>query len=95
MLKDGFKERGLCRYADPEMWWPNGTTGPEADKIAEAKRICDMCPVKMDCLTYAVETRQFFGIWGGLTEDERKEDRRTARRIMDQQVDRPRVPQVA
>lgn len=78
-LNDSFKERGLCRFADPEMWWPNGTTGEEAEKITEAKRICGMCPVRVECLTYAVERRQYFGIWGGTTEEERKDRRRRSR----------------
>jgi WhiB family redox-sensing transcriptional regulator len=96
-LTDGFKERGLCdstRYpVDPEIWWPNGTTGPEADKIEQAKTICSVCPVRAECLTWAIKNRQYFGIWGGMTEEERKEDRRRARRIMGEQVDRQ--PEVA
>ena len=92
-LRDGFKERGLCRFGDPEIFWPNGTTGEEAEKIIEAKRICGMCPVQLECLAYAVDHRQYFGIWGGTTEEERREDRREARKIMAQQVDR--VPEVA
>lgn len=95
-LNDGFKERGLCRYApDPEIWWPNGTTGDEELKITEAKQVCDICPVKLECLLYAVEERQYFGIWGGTTEEERKEGRRAHRRILAEQVDTEREVQVA
>lgn len=76
-LNDKFKERGLCRYAeDPELWWPNGTTGTEEEKITEAKRICSNCPVMTECLTFAIEQRQYFGIWGGTTEEERRDVRR-------------------
>lgn len=90
-LTDGFKKRGLCdstRYpVDPELWWPNGTTGDEELKITQAKAICSNCPVKRECLDWAVDNRQYFGIWGGVTEEERKEDRREARRILSLQVD--------
>ena len=87
-LRDGFKERGECRNYDPELWWPNGATGDEAIKAELAKSICQQCPVKLDCLSYAIEHRQFFGIWGATTEEERRNDRREARRIMSERVDR-------
>lgn len=38
----------------------------------EAKAICRNCPVQVRCLTFALQTRQDFGVWGGLTENERK-----------------------
>lgn len=99
-LRDSWKAQGRCNKVihpdvDPELWWPNGTTGDEEVKIIEAKRLCDDCPVKARCLAWAVEERQYFGIWGGTTEEERRDDRREARKIMAQQVDRQPEPQVA
>ena len=38
----------------------------------KAKRICETCPVQRECLEYALATREQYGIWGGLTEIERK-----------------------
>jgi WhiB family redox-sensing transcriptional regulator len=40
--------------------------------IEAAKAICATCPVQPECLRYAIETRQEYGIWGGTTEDERR-----------------------
>jgi WhiB family redox-sensing transcriptional regulator len=41
-------------------------------RIAKAKAVCARCPVRDACLAYALDTSQWFGIWGGLTEDERR-----------------------
>lgn len=92
-LNDGFKERGLCNTIrhpeiDPETFWPNGVTGPEEVKILKAKRICRQCPVMLECHLYAVAERQYWGIWGGTTEEERREDRRETKRILAERVDR-------
>ena len=39
---------------------------------AKAKAICARCPVRDACLAYALDTGEAFGVWGGLTEDERR-----------------------
>jgi WhiB family transcriptional regulator, redox-sensing transcriptional regulator len=64
-----------CTTADPELFFP--ATGDQAD---EAKRICASCPVKPECLEYSLATAQEFGIWGGLTEQERQALLRRERR---------------
>lgn len=58
---------GLCAQVDPDLWFPEkgGTTG-------DAKRICMKCPVRADCLEYALAHDERFGIWGGLSERERR-----------------------
>jgi WhiB family redox-sensing transcriptional regulator len=61
---------------DPELFFPIGTTGPALDQIAAAKQVCACCPVKAQCLEFALQTRQDAGIWGGLDEDERRMLRR-------------------
>jgi WhiB family redox-sensing transcriptional regulator len=44
-------------------------------QIAEAKAVCAACPVRIDCLGYALETGQDAGVWGGTSEKERREIR--------------------
>jgi WhiB family redox-sensing transcriptional regulator len=60
-----------CRSADPELFFPLSESGKALEQIAEAKVICAGCPVRRQCLEFALRTRQTHGIWGGLTELER------------------------
>lgn len=60
-----------CRAADPELFFPMSATAQSRNEIAQAKAICAACPVRPECLEFAVTTRQRHGIWGSLTEDER------------------------
>ncbi|MBW3613914.1 MAG: WhiB family transcriptional regulator [Actinobacteria bacterium] len=56
-----------CRGADTAVWFP------EPEEPAEvAKAVCRRCQVQRECLAYALETRQHHGIWGGLSEQERR-----------------------
>jgi WhiB family redox-sensing transcriptional regulator len=73
-------EQARCASVDPDLFFPLGSTGPFVEQITAAKAICRLCPVKRECLQWALETDQQAGIWGGLTEDERRTRRRTARR---------------
>ncbi|MGW2619859.1 WhiB family transcriptional regulator [Streptomyces sp. NPDC001500] len=68
-----------CVGEDPELFFPVGTTGPALRDAAEAKRVCARCPVSAACLSYALETAQTSGVWGGAGEDERAELLRVAR----------------
>jgi WhiB family redox-sensing transcriptional regulator len=75
-----WRERALCRGYDPEIWFPVGTSGPALLQIAEAKSVCRRCPVTPECLTWALESGQDDGVWGGMSEDERRRlKRRSAR----------------
>ncbi|MEV5983203.1 WhiB family transcriptional regulator [Streptomyces sp. NPDC052114] len=65
-----------CRNADPELFFPIGSTGPAVRDVREAKRICARCPVIEECLDYALTTGQTSGVWGGTCEEERKAPRR-------------------
>jgi WhiB family redox-sensing transcriptional regulator len=56
-----------CRSADPEEFFP--TTKEQEDR---ALAICATCPVRIECLEYALEARERFGIWGGLTDKQRR-----------------------
>ncbi|MGA0803208.1 MAG: WhiB family transcriptional regulator, partial [Ilumatobacteraceae bacterium] len=53
-----------------------GTTGQALLQIDRAKQVCDECPVKIECLDFAIETNQDSGIWGGTSEEERRDIRR-------------------
>ncbi len=60
-----------CLDADPEAFFPE-----KGGSTREAKRICADCPVKEPCLDYALANDERFGIWGGLSERERRRVRR-------------------
>jgi WhiB family redox-sensing transcriptional regulator len=65
-----------CANEDPDLFFPVGSTGPFLEQIRRAKAICWLCPVKDECLEWALATDQRAGIWGGLTEEERRDLRR-------------------
>ena len=71
-----WRRKAICRDTDPDVFFPVGTTGYALVQIDKAKGICDQCPVRTDCLDYALETNQDSGIWGGTSEDERRQIRR-------------------
>ena len=63
-----------CRGADPDLFFPG-----EGEDAEAAVRICGGCPVRAECLEWALETRVRYGVWGGTTErDRRRLVRRTA-----------------
>ncbi len=72
--------RAKCRDEDPELFFPIGTTGPAAAQIDEAKAICMQCQVRVECLDWALATGQDAGVWGGMSEEERRALRRARRR---------------
>jgi WhiB family redox-sensing transcriptional regulator len=67
-----WRESAACRFLDTETFFPISKTGLALVEIAEAKEICAGCPVQRSCLSFALDTRQGYGIWGGLDEDERR-----------------------
>ena len=69
-------QEGACVFADPDLFFPVGSSMKALKQAAEAKAICNECDVKLDCLEYAIRTNQDSGVWGGTTEDERKSIRR-------------------
>jgi WhiB family transcriptional regulator, redox-sensing transcriptional regulator len=68
-----------CQSVDPETFFPDPTNIP---LISEAKSLCKQCNpnTKNDCLTFALTNKIGYGIWGGLTTDERKNVRRREQR---------------
>ena len=64
----------LCAQTDPEAFFPE-----KGGSTRYAKRVCEACPVQAECLDYAMSKDEKFGIWGGLSERERRRLRRLAR----------------
>ena len=64
----------LCAQTDPEAFFPE-----KGGSTRDAKRVCEACPVQAECLDYAMSKDEKFGIWGGLSERERRRLRRLAR----------------
>ncbi|MFJ9467958.1 WhiB family transcriptional regulator [Streptomyces caniferus] len=75
-----WRHDAVCREEDPEIFFPVGNTGPALLQIEEAKAVCRRCPVMGQCLQWALESRQDSGVWGGMSEDERRAMRRRAAR---------------
>jgi WhiB family redox-sensing transcriptional regulator len=65
-------DRARCTQTDPDLFFPEkGSPAPEA------KQICRQCPVRPDCLAYALTTPdRLLGIWGGTAEVDRRKLRR-------------------
>lgn len=76
LIPTDWQDLGACRDSDPNLFFPVGTTGPAVAQIAAAVAICSACQVQETCLTYALETNQESGIWGGYPEEERRQLRR-------------------
>lgn len=64
-------DRGACVGEPPEIFFPG-----QGEDASLAKGICARCPVRVDCLDFALSTTERFGIWGGLSERERRRIRR-------------------
>lgn len=73
-------ERAACRDEDPELFFPVSAIGPGARQVEEAKAVCARCPVASQCLSFAMDNGLNYGIFGGLTGDERQELARNSRR---------------
>jgi len=75
-----WRNRAACLDESPELFFPIGNTGPALAQIEEAKAVCRRCQVIDVCLKWAMDSRQDAGVWGGLSDDERRAlRRRTAR----------------
>lgn len=69
----GWQERALCAQTDPEAFFPE-----KGGSTREAKRVCLTCDVRDECLEYALMNDERFGIWGGLSERERRKLKKRA-----------------
>ncbi|MDX5567389.1 WhiB family transcriptional regulator [Streptomyces sp. ID05-04B] len=68
----------VARRRLPELFFPVGTAGPALREAAAAKRVCARCPVRAECLSFALDSGQASGVWGGTGEQERVALLRTA-----------------
>jgi WhiB family transcriptional regulator, redox-sensing transcriptional regulator len=71
-----WQQHGLCRAEDSNVFFAPAhfEHKPEREaREARAKAICARCPVRAECLDWALETREPFGVWGGYSETERKQ----------------------
>lgn len=75
-----WRSRAACRNEDPELFFPVGNTGPALLQIEDAKSVCRRCDVAGQCLQWALESGQDAGVWGGMSEDERRALKRKASR---------------
>jgi WhiB family transcriptional regulator, redox-sensing transcriptional regulator len=68
-----WQEEALCAQTGADFFFPE-----PGSSVREAKRICGLCPIRSACLEYALDNDERFGVWGGLSEKERLELRRTS-----------------
>lgn len=68
-----WQERSLCAQTDPEAFFPE-----KGGSTREAKKVCLGCEVRSECLEYALANDERFGIWGGLSERERRKLKKRA-----------------
>ncbi len=66
-------EEARCRAYDPEIFFPEKGESPR-----RAKHICSLCPVRLECLNYALRHDLRYGVWGGLSDRERRRLKRIA-----------------
>ena len=73
-----WRDDALCADADPEAWFPEEDNGAPT----EARRICAMCPVRAECLEFAMDNHRIasYGIWAGTSEYARRRLRRERKR---------------
>lgn len=69
-----------CRNEDPELFFPVGQGAPAIQEIEAAKAVCRRCASTVECLTYALDNDERFGVFGGLTEEERRNLKRRNQR---------------
>jgi WhiB family redox-sensing transcriptional regulator len=69
-----WRDRGLCTEVDSELFYPE-----RGSPAAAAKRICADCSVRSQCLDFALDSGEAWGIWGGMSRDERRDESRRRR----------------
>lgn len=75
-----WRHRAACLTEDPELFFPIGNSGPALAQVEQAKAVCHRCEVEDICLKWAIDTSQDAGVWGGMSEEERRSlKRRNAR----------------
>jgi len=70
--EDQWRSLAACQSADPDLFFPISSSGGSGAQVAEAKAICARCRVRRECLAFALRTHQVHGVWGGMSEQERR-----------------------
>ncbi|WP_280381432.1 WhiB family transcriptional regulator [Nocardia wallacei] len=65
--QEDWQDRAVCAQTDPDAFYPE-----KGGSTADAKKVCMRCPVRVECLRYALDHDERFGIWGGTSERERR-----------------------
>jgi WhiB family redox-sensing transcriptional regulator len=65
-----WRSRGACVSADPDLFFPVSAGGASRRQEERAKAVCGRCGVQTECLSFALESRQVHGVWGGLGEED-------------------------
>ena len=71
-----WRDRAACVGVDPELFFPTGDSGPALVQLEKAKSYCRRCEVAEPCLRWAIDSGQDSGVWGGMSEEERRTFRR-------------------
>lgn len=64
---ESWRSQALCAQIDSEIFFPD-----KGGSTKDAKQICSLCPVRLECLQTALDREERFGVWGGLSERERR-----------------------
>lgn len=71
-----WRDAALCAQVDPDRWFPDKGGATNA-----AIRVCKRCPVQAECLQYALDNDERYGVWGGVGERDRRRMKRTIKPI--------------
>lgn len=85
MSLDEWRHRAVCRNVEPELFFPAGNWSPQQEAIARA--VCSRCPVIQECLDYALAESEWFGMWGGMTTNQRRIERRRRLELEQERLD--------
>ena len=67
-----WRSDAACRNTNPDLFFPVGSTGEAVEETQAAIALCRRCPVREQCLEFAMVTNQRDGIWGGMSEEDRR-----------------------
>jgi WhiB family redox-sensing transcriptional regulator len=73
LIPPAWTAQGLCAQVDPELFFPE-----KGGSTRDSKDVCAVCPVRVECLTWALDHDERHGVWGGLSERERRRLRKPA-----------------
>lgn len=76
-MSGDWRDRAACLGCDTNLWY--GERGGDYTVSRQSKAVCFACPVRQQCLDYAIDNNEEYGIWGGLSETERRAFKRATR----------------